>query len=288
MAGSPLAAPAWTAAVVDSRRWRSPELAPGRVPASRSLSLAPARCPLTSVPSNVGRARWFRRRSHRSAQRPLASCSSSGWCVGPSARSCWRSGTGGSLTRSPPRGGSPSRTAGRCCSGLYLHSPPSATADRLVRFEEAAVVAYIDANRVVPLNCADLRVRGAMPGLRVPVRAAHRAPPWALALGAVKPIFNTAIKDRQNPCRIGDYDRYHTPERPTATIAQVFALADAMPAHFSALVVAALSGLRLAAQTRRTERPGGVRAAEIRCRRLGRRAAGRCCRNNQAAPGRVR
>jgi integrase len=35
------------------------------------------------------------------------------------------------------------------------------------------------------------------------------------------------------------------PERPTATIAQVFAVADAMPPRFSALiVVAALSGLR--------------------------------------------
>lgn len=29
---------------------------------------------------------------------------------------------------------------------------------RLVRFEETAVVAYIDANRVVPLNRADLRL----------------------------------------------------------------------------------------------------------------------------------
>ncbi|MET8148267.1 tyrosine-type recombinase/integrase [Actinoplanes sp. NPDC049668] len=60
---------------------------------------------------------------------------------------------------------------------------------------------------------------------------------------------------RQNPCRISGYDRYHTPERPTASIAQVFALADAMPTHFSALVVvAALSGLRwgeLAALRRR-------------------------------------
>ena len=50
---------------------------------------------------------------------------------------------------------------------------------------------------------------------------------------------------RQNPCRIKGYDGYHTPERPTATIAQVFALADAMPPRFSALiVVAAFSSLR--------------------------------------------
>jgi hypothetical protein len=62
-------------------------------------------------------------------------------------------------------------------------------------------------------------------------------------------ILNMAVKEdeiiRQNPCRIKGYDRYHTPERPTATIPQVFALADAMPARFSALViVGAFSSLR--------------------------------------------
>ncbi|WP_239140805.1 tyrosine-type recombinase/integrase [Actinoplanes campanulatus] len=65
----------------------------------------------------------------------------------------------------------------------------------------------------------------------------------------LRAIFNTAVREdeiiRQNPCRIPGYDRYHTPERPTATVAQVFALADAMPARFRALVLAAaLSGLR--------------------------------------------
>jgi integrase len=65
----------------------------------------------------------------------------------------------------------------------------------------------------------------------------------------LRAILNTAVKEdenvRQNPCRIKGYDRYHTPERPTATVPQVFALADAMPRHFSALiVVAALSSLR--------------------------------------------
>jgi hypothetical protein len=51
-------------------------------------------------------------------------------------------------------------------------------------------------------------------------------------------IFNTRIKEdgliRENPCRIKGYDRYHTPERPTATVTQVYALAAAMPARFSA------------------------------------------------------
>jgi integrase len=65
----------------------------------------------------------------------------------------------------------------------------------------------------------------------------------------LRAMFNTAIKEdqllRDNPCRMKGYDRYHTPERPTATIAQVYALAAAMPKRFVALViVAAFSGLR--------------------------------------------
>ncbi|WP_406041731.1 site-specific integrase [Micromonospora sp. NBC_00898] len=69
------------------------------------------------------------------------------------------------------------------------------------------------------------------------------------AYALLRAILNTAAREdeiiRQNPCRIKGYDQYHTPERPTATIAQVYALADAMPARFSALVVvAALSALR--------------------------------------------
>lgn len=65
----------------------------------------------------------------------------------------------------------------------------------------------------------------------------------------LRAVLNTAIKEdgiiRANPCRIKGYDRYHTPERPIATIAQVLALADELPARYRALViVAALSGLR--------------------------------------------
>jgi integrase len=69
------------------------------------------------------------------------------------------------------------------------------------------------------------------------------------AYALLRSIFNTAIKEdgllRENPCRIKGYDRYHTPERPTATVQQVYVLAEAMPARFVALVlVAAFSGLR--------------------------------------------
>ncbi|HET8660709.1 MAG TPA: site-specific integrase, partial [Micromonosporaceae bacterium] len=69
------------------------------------------------------------------------------------------------------------------------------------------------------------------------------------AYSVLRAVMNTAIKEdsiiRENPCRIKGYDRYHTPERPIATVAQVFALADALPERYRALViVAALSGLR--------------------------------------------
>ncbi|MEV4619705.1 tyrosine-type recombinase/integrase [Asanoa sp. NPDC049573] len=65
----------------------------------------------------------------------------------------------------------------------------------------------------------------------------------------LRAIFNTAVKDDEilpkNPCRIRGYDTYHTPERPTATVDQVHALADVMPRRFSAFIlVAAFSGLR--------------------------------------------
>jgi integrase len=69
------------------------------------------------------------------------------------------------------------------------------------------------------------------------------------AYSLLRAILNTAVKEdeliRQNPCRIPGYDRYHTPERPVATVGQVLALAERMPIRFSALViVAAFSGLR--------------------------------------------
>ena len=65
----------------------------------------------------------------------------------------------------------------------------------------------------------------------------------------LRAVFNTAMKEdgivRDNPCRIKGYDKYHTPERPVATVVQVLALAEAVPTRFRALViVAALSGLR--------------------------------------------
>ncbi|WP_433610335.1 tyrosine-type recombinase/integrase [Dactylosporangium sp. CA-139114] len=65
----------------------------------------------------------------------------------------------------------------------------------------------------------------------------------------LRAVLNTAMKEdgliKDNPCRIKGYDKYHTPERPTATVDQVFALADAVPERYRAfIIVAAFSGLR--------------------------------------------
>lgn len=73
----------------------------------------------------------------------------------------------------------------------------------------------------------------------------------------LRAILNTAVVDElivRNPCTIKGAGVEHTPERPLATIAQVWALADAVEPRFRALVLtAAFAGLRfgeLAALTR--------------------------------------
>jgi integrase len=65
----------------------------------------------------------------------------------------------------------------------------------------------------------------------------------------LRAVLNTAVReDRlivENPCRIRGFDRYHTPERPTATIDQVYRLAELVPERYRALImVAALTGVR--------------------------------------------
>jgi integrase len=65
----------------------------------------------------------------------------------------------------------------------------------------------------------------------------------------LRSIFNTAVREDEilkvNPCRIKGFDTYHTPERPSATLRQLEALAELMPARFHALILlAGFSGLR--------------------------------------------
>lgn len=70
----------------------------------------------------------------------------------------------------------------------------------------------------------------------------------AKAYKLLRSILYTAVDDgriKRNPCRIKGADQEHSPERPVATVAQVFALADQMPPRFRAFVLAAaFTGLR--------------------------------------------
>src|SRR5690606_9785394 len=76
---------------------------------------------------------------------------------------------------------------------------------------------------------------------------------------------------RHNPCRIKGADEDGSPERPVATIAEVFAIADAMRPWYRALVLmAAFTSLRwgelIALRRRHLDLDGGfvvVRAAVV-------------------------
>ncbi|MGI5139191.1 MULTISPECIES: tyrosine-type recombinase/integrase [unclassified Streptomyces] len=64
----------------------------------------------------------------------------------------------------------------------------------------------------------------------------------------MRAILNTAVDDeliRRNPCRVKGADRYDVPERPVLTVAEVYAVADAMAPRYRLLVLlAAFTGLR--------------------------------------------
>ncbi|NEE01501.1 site-specific integrase [Phytoactinopolyspora halotolerans] len=64
----------------------------------------------------------------------------------------------------------------------------------------------------------------------------------------LRAIMNTAVDDgriKRNPCRIKSADKEYSPERPVASIPQVYALADNMPERFRLLILAAaFTGLR--------------------------------------------
>jgi integrase len=64
----------------------------------------------------------------------------------------------------------------------------------------------------------------------------------------LRAILNTAVDDeliRRNPCRIKGADRYDVPERPVLTVAEVYAVADAIAPRYRLLVLlAAFTTLR--------------------------------------------
>jgi integrase len=70
----------------------------------------------------------------------------------------------------------------------------------------------------------------------------------AKAYRLLRAVLNTAVDDgkiKRNPCRIKGAGDYRAAERSTATVAQVYALADRMPDRFRVLVLAAaFTGLR--------------------------------------------
>jgi integrase len=70
----------------------------------------------------------------------------------------------------------------------------------------------------------------------------------AKAYRLLRTVLNTAVDDgkiKRNPCRIKGAGDYRAAERPTATVAQVYDLADRMPGRFRVLVLAAaFTGLR--------------------------------------------
>lgn len=70
----------------------------------------------------------------------------------------------------------------------------------------------------------------------------------AKAYRLLRAIFNTAVDDglvRRNPCRIKGAGDEHSPERPLLTVAQVYALADAVgPRHRALILLLTFASLR--------------------------------------------
>lgn len=70
----------------------------------------------------------------------------------------------------------------------------------------------------------------------------------AKAYALLRAILGTAVSDeliRRNPCQVKGASSVHTPERPTATVKEVYALAEAIQPRYRALVLmAGFLGLR--------------------------------------------
>ncbi len=119
------------------------------------------------------------------------------------------------------------RTADLYASELRGHVVPSLGARALSEITPAVVRAWYSA-----------LVRSCGPTSLVPAKCYR----------LLHAIFETARKDgavARNPCMIDGGGAERSPERPVATLAQVSALADAVPARFRALVLtAAFAGLR--------------------------------------------
>ncbi|MEV6109883.1 tyrosine-type recombinase/integrase [Streptomyces sp. NPDC051940] len=97
------------------------------------------------------------------------------------------------------------------------------------------------------------------------------APTVAKAYALLRAVLATAVEDglrRQNPCRIKGASSVPTPERPTATVGEVYAIAGAINPRYRLLVLlAGFCGLRWGELIGLHRRDIDTRAATIRVRR---------------------
>lgn len=97
------------------------------------------------------------------------------------------------------------------------------------------------------------------------------APTVAKAYRMVHSMFTTAVDDlliRRNPCRIKGAGQDKTDERPTFTIDQVFAVADAIPPRYRLLVLlGAFTGLRFGELAALRRQDIELNSGELRVRR---------------------
>lgn len=117
------------------------------------------------------------------------------------------------------------------------------TADDYRDIIRVHIVPALGATQLGRLTPADVRAWNAELSGRVPGRARK-------AYRLLRTILNTAVADElivRNPCRVRGAGQDRSAERPTATVAQVAALADAVDDRLRALVLlAAWCGLRWA------------------------------------------
>ncbi|RSS70287.1 site-specific integrase [Streptomyces sp. WAC06614] len=95
---------------------------------------------------------------------------------------------------------------------------------------------------------ADITPAGVRAWRRARLDAGTGASTVAKAYSLMRTIMGTAVEDgliRRNPCQIKNGGTVNTPERPTASIPDVFAIAEASQARYRALVlIGAFCGLR--------------------------------------------
>ncbi|MER5864622.1 site-specific integrase [Kitasatospora sp. NPDC002040] len=93
----------------------------------------------------------------------------------------------------------------------------------------------------------------------------------AKSYALLRSVLNTALADRlirRNPCQIKGGSKEETPERPTATVPEVYAIAEWMPERYRALVlIAAFCGLRWGELIGLSRRDVDTEAGTIRVRR---------------------